>query len=84
MENHLALVDKKSKMIKSIILVESFDDISAWINADTIAIPDPEHSAILYGTWDGEDFIAPSEETLIALGISKPVEEPIEIETETL
>ena len=84
MENHLVLVDKKSKMIKSIILVESFDDVSAWINADTLAIPDPDHSAILYGTWDGEDFIPPTNETLIELGISKPVEEPFEIETKTL
>lgn len=84
MENHLALVDKKTKIIKSIILVESFDDISAWVNADTLAIPDPDHLAILYGTWDGEDFIAPSEQTLIELGISKPVEEPVEIEAETL
>lgn len=74
MENHLVLIDKKSKIIKSIILVESFDDISAWVNADTLAIPDPDHSAILYGTWDGKNFIAPTNEKLIELGLT---EEPV-------
>lgn len=69
MENHLALIDKKSKMIKQIILVESFENVSDWENADTVAIPDLDHSAILYGSWNGKNFIPPSNEKLIALGI---------------
>lgn len=75
MENHLALVDKKSKMVKQIILVESFDNASDWENADTLAIPDANHSAYLYGTWDGENFIAPTNEKLIELGLLTPVED---------
>jgi hypothetical protein len=81
MENHLTLIDKKTKMIKQIILVESYDDISDWGNADTLAIPDPDHLAILYGSWDGEDFIAPTNERLIELGLLKPVENESEAET---
>ena len=80
MENHLALVDKKTKIIKQIILIESFDNASDWENADTLAIPDPNHSAYLNGTWDGENFIPPTNEKLIELGLLTPVED----ETETL
>lgn len=80
MENHLALIDKETGTVKSIILVESFDDITAWENADTLAIPDPDHSAILYGSWDGKKFKAPTNEFLIELGILKPIEN----ESETL
>lgn len=75
MENHLVLIDKKTKTIKQIILVESFDNASDWENADTLAIPDFNHSAYLYGSWDGENFIAPTNEKLIELGILKPIEE---------
>lgn len=75
MENHLALIDKKTKIIKSIIIVESFDNITSWENADTVAIPDPDHSAILYGSWDGKKFKAPTNDFLIELGILKPVED---------
>lgn len=78
MENHLALIDKETGTVKSIILVESFDDITAWENADTLAIPDPDHSAILYGSWDGKKFKAPTNEFLIELGILKPIEDETE------
>lgn len=78
MENHLALIDKETETVKSIILVESFDDITAWENADTLAIPDPDHSAILYGSWDGKKFKAPTNEFLIELGILKPIEDETE------
>lgn len=78
MENRLALIDKKTKMIKSIILVESFDDVSAWENDETIAIPDSDYSAILYGSWDGKKFKAPTNEVLIELGIMNPIENEAE------
>lgn len=75
MENLLALVDKKTKVIQNIILVESFDDAHLWANENTLAIPDEDHEAILYGTWDGKKFKAPTEAYLIEIGVSKPVEE---------
>lgn len=75
MENHLVLVDKKTNMIKQIILVESFDNASDWENSETLAIPDKQHSAHLYGSWDGKNFIQPTNEKLIELGLLKPIEE---------
>lgn len=74
MEKHLALVDKNTKMIKSIIVVESYDNTIDWEDKSTLAIPDENHIAILYGSWDGENFIEPTEETLIELGVSTPIQ----------
>jgi hypothetical protein len=75
MEKHLALVNKNSKMVENIIIVDSYDNSSDWENDSILAIADEEHTAILYGSWDGENFIPPTNEKLIELGILKPIEE---------
>ena len=79
MEKHLALLDKNTKMIKSIIVVDSYDNSSDWENDSTLAIPDQDHTAILYGSWDGKKFKAPTNETLIKLGVLEPAESDAEI-----
>jgi hypothetical protein len=75
MENALALVNKKTKVIENIIVVDSYDNADLWANENTLAIPDENQEAIVYGTWDGKKFKAPTEDYLIEIGVSKPIEE---------
>lgn len=75
MENRLALVDKKTKRVKDIILVESFDDAHLWENDETLAIADEDSKAYVFGLWDGKSFKLPTEDYLIEIGISQPKEE---------
>lgn len=74
MEKHLVLVNKKNSMVESIIIVDSFENINMWETELLIPISDEEHNAILYGSWNGKKFLAPTEKTLIDLGVSIPVE----------
>lgn len=70
MENKVALVNKETKRVENIILVESFDDAPSWSNSKIDAIPIQDGQVVyIYGTYDGSKFEEPTNEYLISIGV---------------
>lgn len=70
MENKVALVDKETKRVQNIILVESFDDAPNWSTSKVDAIPVQDGQiAYIYGTYNGENFEEPTNDYLESIGV---------------
>lgn len=70
MENKIALVNKKTKRVENVILVESFDDTSNWSTDLLDAIFVNENQIVyLNGQYDGQNFIQPTNDYLIQIGL---------------
>jgi hypothetical protein len=85
MEKQIALVNKTTKRIENVLIVDSLDKdkIKAWETDQLEVIPVKGDSAYLNGLWDGENFIPPTEDYLIEIGLVQPVKieliEPVEL-----
>ena len=70
MENKVALVNKQTKRVENIILVQSFDDAFNWNTDKVDAIPLQNNQVVhIYGLYDGEKFEEPTNEHLISIGV---------------
>jgi hypothetical protein len=70
MENKVALVNKETKRVENIILVQSFDDAFNWNTDKVDAIPVQNNQVVyIYGLYDGENFEEPTNEHLISIGV---------------
>lgn len=69
MEQQLALVNKQTKRVENIIVVDSYDDLELWATKEMAAVPIDNKTVYLFGTWDGKKFTAPDDEYLTSLGL---------------
>ena len=83
MEKQIALVNKTTNRVENIILVDSFDNAQDWATPTLDAIP-VENGKVAYlnGLWNGTEFIEPTNDYLIEIGLLNPIDEEAQAEAE--
>lgn len=83
MEKQIALVDKITNRVKSILVVDNLENdfIQAWANESTFVVPLIDTVAYVHGIYDGANFTTPEPEYLIQLGVLKNDDETKQTET---
>lgn len=75
MEKQIALINKQTKRVENVLVVDSLDKdkIKAFEteSCDVVAIKDSV--AHINGLWDGKEFIPPTVEYLIEIGLVQPI-----------
>jgi len=71
MEKQIALVDKTSKRVLNVLVVDDLDKdyIAQWATneCDVVAVKDT--TPYVNGLWDGKEFTPPDNEYLISIGL---------------
>jgi len=72
MEKQIALVNKTTKRVVNVLIVDTLDKDKnkSWETDELEVIAVKGNNAYLNGLWDGENFIAPTNDYLIEIGIS--------------
>jgi hypothetical protein len=83
MEKQIALVNKTTNRVENIIVVDSFDNAQDWSTSNLDAIP-VENGKVSYvnGLWNGTEFIEPTNDYLIEIGLLNPIDEEEQAEAE--
>jgi hypothetical protein len=83
MEKKIALVNKTTNRVENIILVDSFDNAEDWSTSTLDVVPvENEKVPYLNGLWNGTEFIEPTNDYLIEIGLLNPIDEEAQAEAE--
>lgn len=76
MEKQIALVNKTTKRVENVIVVNSLskDELKNWATDSLDAIPVQDGSAYVHGLFDGEKFNPPTFEYLLEIGLVQLIE----------
>lgn len=82
MEKQIALVNKITKRVKNVLVIDSLDKeyIKNWATDELEVVPVKNSIPYVNGLWDGKQFTQPSDEYLIEIGLITSKE--IDLETE--
>lgn len=85
MEKQIALIDKSTNRVKSVLVVETLENdfIQAWANETTLVVPITNSPAFVHGIYDGTSFATPEDSYLLEIGVLQPIEEIELDETKT-
>ena len=75
MEKQIALVNKTTKRVVNVLIVDSIDKdyIKQFATDELDAIAVKDSTPHINGLWDGKEFSQPTEDYLIEIGLVNPV-----------
>jgi hypothetical protein len=76
MEKHIALVNKNTKRVVNVLIVDSIDKdyIKQFATDELDAVVVKNSTPYINGLWDGKEFTEPTNDYLIEIGLVNPVE----------
>ena len=77
MEKQIALINKATQRVVSVIVVDSLDKshIEQWATNELDVIVVKDSAPYIHGLWDGKEFYTPDTEYLKSIGLIKEDEE---------
>jgi hypothetical protein len=84
MEKQIALVNKITKRVENVIVVNSLskDELKSWTTDSLDAIPVTTGLVYVHGLYDGENFNPPTNEYLIEIGLISEENQNLALEAE--
>jgi hypothetical protein len=75
MEKQIALINKTTKRVENVLVVDSLDKshIDQWATDELDVIAVKDSTPYVNGLWDGKEFSQPTEDYLIEIGLVNPV-----------
>ena len=75
MEKHIALINKTTKRVVNVLIVDSIDKdyIKQFATDELDAIAVKDSTPYINGLWDGKEFSEPTNDYLIEIGLVNPV-----------
>lgn len=84
MEKQIALINKTTKRVINVLIVDSIDkDYIKQFNTDELdAVAVKDSTPYINGLWDGKEFIEPSDDYLIQIGLIQTIDKKAQAEAE--